>query len=219
LAGESFSGKEATQQYDEHAERFMQPVYRRFAAKIAKTKAPGYRVLDIGTGGGRLAIALAKMGGREWRITGIDISQDMLDIARKNVAQAGLNDKIALQQSSGSAMPFADGDFDLVVSNASLHHWIDPPEVFNEIGRVTAPGGFCLIRDNLRLPVAASPLISLIGLTMGMDKSGRQLWHRAIQASYTPGEGRILLNNSALKSAHITINPVFLDLSIEWWKK
>ena len=86
LREDHLSNADIAQFYDEHARRFMGLVYRRFAAKVARISPAGKRVLDIGTGSGRLAIELAKAR-PDWQITGIDISEDMLKIARQNAAQ------------------------------------------------------------------------------------------------------------------------------------
>jgi ubiquinone/menaquinone biosynthesis C-methylase UbiE len=215
----AFASEEPAQHYDEHAGRFMLPVYRSIAEQVTKTKITGNRVLDIGTGSSRLAITLANLPNRDFRITGIDISEDMLEIARRNMVQSGLVDRIKIQQASAAALPFGDGYFDLVVSNASLHHWANPVGVFNEIVRVTSPGGYCLLMDNLRLPPVLNPLTDLIGRLIGMNKNQRQMWQRAIRAGYTPGEVRLMLNQSRLKDARIRINPGLGELSIEWREK
>ncbi len=200
--------------YDEHARRFMGPVYRRFAAKAAGMRPAGKRALDIGTGSGRLAIELA--GARpDWQITGIDISEDMLKLARENAGRGGLADTIDFRQAAATALPFADGYFALVTSNASLHLWTDPLKVFKEIARVTAPGGYCLIWDNLRLTML-NPFLSLIGRAMGMNAAQRRLWLQAVQSSYTIGEAKALLRESALKDARVTFTPGLFELCIEW---
>ena len=173
-------------------------------------------MLDIGTGSGHLAIELAKAH-PEWQITGIDISEDMLKLARQNTAQGSLADRIDFQQASAAALPFADGYFALVTCNSSLHLWADPIKVFSEIARVTSPGGYCLIRDNLRLAML-NPFLSLIGWIMGMDVSQRRLWLRAVRSSYTIGEAKAMLKNSALKDARVIFIPGVFYLGIEWRK-
>jgi ubiquinone/menaquinone biosynthesis C-methylase UbiE len=215
LKEEPFSGLELCRSYNEHARRFMMPVYRDFVRKIIKRNPGGNRILDIGTGSGLLAIELLKTLNSEALITGIDISEDMLSIARRNAAEAGLGSKIDFKVSSAAAMPFSNGSFDIVISNASLHHWIDPQAVFREIKRVTVKGGCCFIRDNMRLSPLFNPLISLISRIKGMNEGQHDLWIKAIQAGYTVPELRALLKNTGLHKYQVTINPAFLDLNIQ----
>lgn len=215
LSEEPFAGNEICRLYDEHAKSYMMPVYRHLARKIAQKKSTGFRILDIGTGSGLLAIELARVLNRDFQITGIDISEDMLDLAQKNIDQAGLSRKIMLKVSSSSAIPFPDKSFDIVISNASLHHWANPQAIFSEIKRVTATGGFCLIRDNMRLSPLFNPLVNIICFLKGMNESQYDLWVRAIRASYTVSEVNTLLINSELKNSKVSLNPTFLDLNIE----
>jgi ubiquinone/menaquinone biosynthesis C-methylase UbiE len=215
LKEEPFKGDNFCSLYDEHAKLYMMPVYRHFARKIAKMKIKGSRVLDIGTGSGLLSIEIAKIPNQEFHITAIDISEDILRVAQENIRKAGLVHKIELKACSASALSFPDQSFDLVVSNASLHHWINPLATFSEIKRVTKNGGFCLIRDNMRLSPLFSPLIKLISSVKGMNKIQHDLWVKAIQASYTISELNALLKQSELRGYRISINPSFLDLNIK----
>ena len=172
------------------------------------------RVLAAGMQGGMTSPA------RPWlRLTleGIDVSEDMLKIARQNATQDNLSGRIDFRQASGAGLPFADGYFALVTSNASLHLWTDPLQVLQEIARVTSPGGYCLIWDNLRLTML-NPLLSLLGRVMGMNVTQRRLWMQAIQSSYTIGEVKAIIRESALKDARVRINPGFFELSITWNK-
>jgi ubiquinone/menaquinone biosynthesis C-methylase UbiE len=216
LNEEQFIDAATARFYDEHARRFMGPVYRRFAAKVAGINLPVKRVLDIGTGSGHLALELAKAH-PDWQITGIDISEEMLKLARENAIRNSLADRIELWQSSAESLPFADGFFDLVVSNASLHLWTNPLQVFKEIARVTSPGGYCLIWDNLRL-TAFLPFLSLVGWGMGMKIAQRHLWMQAVRSSYTIAETKTILRESVLQDARVVFIPGLLELGIAWRK-
>ncbi len=216
LNEEQFIGNATARFYDEHSRRFMGSVYRRFVKKIAEMNLPVKKVLDIGTGSGYLAIKLAKAH-PDWQITGIDISGAMLNLARENADRYRLKDKIDFLEYSAEALPFVKGYFDLVISNASLHLWENPLKVFKEIARVTAPGGYCLIWDNLRL-TACLPFLNLTGWGMGMNKAQRQLWLKAVRSSYTIREVKDILRESALKDARVEFTPGVLQLGVEWRK-
>jgi ubiquinone/menaquinone biosynthesis C-methylase UbiE len=211
---EPFSGTDLCRTYDEHAKRFMMPVYRYVVSMMVKRKTREERILDIGTGSGLLAIELAKTFYPEVHITGIDMSEDILKIAQRNVEISGLSHQIEFKLLSAAATSFPDGSFDIVVSNASLHHWFDPQAVFSEIKRVTVKGGFCLIRDNMRLLPLLNPLIDMISFIKGMNEIQHDLWVKAIQASYTISELKAVLKNSDLKNSRVSINPMFLDLTV-----
>ncbi len=216
LGEESFVDAGDARFYDEHARRFMGPVYRGLAAQAARLKTPGKRVLDVGAGSGLLSIELARAC-PDLQVTGVDISEAMLSLAGQNAGRSGFGERIDFRQARAESLPFTDGCFDLVASNTSLHLWKDPRRVFGEIARVTAPGGRFLLWDNLRLAVFR-PIFYLAGMAMGMNAAQRRLWIRAIRSSYTIGEARALVKNSPLEGARVFIIPRFVMLGIAWTK-
>lgn len=216
LDEKQFADPEIARFYDTHARRFMGPVFRRLTARAAALELPGKRVLDIGTGTGLVAVILAKEH-PEWQVTAIDISEDMLVIARETAARNGISDKIDFRIASAEALPFPDNSFDLVVSNTSLHLWAEPLKVFKEIARVTAPGGCCLVWDNVRLS-RLNPLPGFISRLMRMSKHQRQLWINAMRSAYTLKEVKALLPKTPLKDAKVENLTGLLMLSIAWKK-
>jgi ubiquinone/menaquinone biosynthesis C-methylase UbiE len=216
LSEDSFTNPDNARFYDEHSRRFMRPVYHWFARKAAGTNIPGKQVLDLGTGSGRFAIELAKAR-PDWHITGSDISEQMLKIAQQNTEQELLTDRINFHRTPAETLPFDDGCFALVASNSSLHLWTNPVKVFKEISRVTVPGGYCLIWDNMRCNIL-HPFLSLLGWVMGMNSPQRRLWLQAVRSSYTADEVKALIRKSALKDARVKIEPRFLELCIYWRK-
>jgi ubiquinone/menaquinone biosynthesis C-methylase UbiE len=96
----------------------------------------GQRVLDVGCGTGRLAVALAECGARVW---GVDPSEEMIRQARSNAAG-----KAAFKEARAEALPFKDGWFDRAVSRLVVH-LIDRPQAFREAARVLAPSGRVVI--------------------------------------------------------------------------
>lgn len=117
---------------------FMKDGYREVARRVAKKLAQG-RILDVGTGPGYLPLEIARLiEGAE--VVGIDISADMVRIARKNARKEGLEGRVRFEVEDANSMSYNNSSFDLVVSTASFHHWSKPVRVLNEIHRVLKQG-------------------------------------------------------------------------------
>jgi ubiquinone/menaquinone biosynthesis C-methylase UbiE len=100
-------------------------------------------LLDVGTGTGRM---LEIFGPRVGHAVGVDMSRDMLAVARVNLERAGLKN-CTVRQADMYALPFARPGFDLVVLNQVLHFAERPAEAVAEAARVLRPGGRLLIAD------------------------------------------------------------------------
>ena len=114
-------------------------------AAILAAAGPGPfgRVVDLGSGTGRM---LTLLGPRASAAVGLDLSQQMLNIARANVAGAGLI-RCELRHGDIFATELPDGAGDLVVVHQVLHYLADPPAAVREAARLVAPGGRLLIVD------------------------------------------------------------------------
>lgn len=99
------------------------------------------RALDVGTGAGALALALAPVV-RE--VVGLDPVPELIELAR---ARALPNSEFV--EGDGAALPFPDGDFDLTGTLRTLHHATRPERLVAELARVTRPGGRVLVVDQL----------------------------------------------------------------------
>jgi ArsR family transcriptional regulator len=99
-------------------------------------------MLDIGTGTGRMLTLLADRYGRA---VGIDMSHDMLSVARANLTAAGI-DNAHVRQGDVTALSVGAG-FDLVVIHQVLHYLDDPARALREAAAALAPGGRLLIVD------------------------------------------------------------------------
>ena len=95
------------------------------------------RALDVATGTGFTAVALAP---RVNRVTGIDLTNEMLDEARKLARGEGIGN-IGFEPGDAIAMKFADSSFDIVTTRRATHHFHDVPKFLREAYRVLGPGG------------------------------------------------------------------------------
>jgi ubiquinone/menaquinone biosynthesis C-methylase UbiE len=215
LTEEAIEGRDAVAQYDKGARLYMLPEYKYFVRKILRRGIIKGRVLDIGTGSGRLAIELARAKGGDFDITGLDISADMLRTAAENARKAGVGDKIGFVLGGADAMPFPDGSFDLVVSYASLHHWVRPERVFQETRRLTKSGGTIIIRDNRRVYGNHFWEVFIWVLSRFMNKRHRDNWPKAILASYTVPEMKDIIGKSGLQGFRIGTDFINFDLCVE----
>jgi ubiquinone/menaquinone biosynthesis C-methylase UbiE len=168
---------------------------------------------DIGCGPGYLVVELARLA-PGLRVTGVDLSEEMLVQGRKKAAGAGVGDRVGFRQGDAARLPFDDGSLDLVVSTLSLHHWSDPIAVLNEIARVLRPAGAFLIFD-LRRDLAF-PFWSLIWFATNvvvprsLRHAGEPLGSR--NAAYTPEEAAGLARASSLTGWRVTAGPLWLTI-------
>lgn len=119
--------------------------YRRILAAAEITAED--RVLDLGCGIGNILIALAERVDFSRPPVGIDVSPDLIRIGEREIAQAGLRDRIQLQVSPATRLPFERGSFDVVVTSHVLKHLDDEALLasFREVARVLRPGGRFLL--------------------------------------------------------------------------
>jgi arsenite methyltransferase len=107
---------------------------------------PGERVLDLGSGAGTDSLVAAQMVGAEGRVTGVDMTPEMLTKARAAAAEMGAAN-VEFIESEAEHLPFPDGSFDVVISNGVIDLIPDKDAVFSELHRVLVPGGRLQIAD------------------------------------------------------------------------
>ena len=127
---------------------------------------PGESLLDVGTGSGGLALLAART--RKARVTGIDIAEDGIERARDRAAEEGLD--VRFDVGDAQSLPYADEEFDVVVSTFGVIFAPDHVRAAHELARVCRPGG--------RLGLALMPMESRAGegisilREFGADASG-----------------------------------------------
>ena len=135
-------GKKA-QQYDEFSRKYRLKDLQEYARLAAGHVHDGGSVLEIASGSGHFCIELAKLG--KFNITGLDISNDIIELARMNAKQAGV--MVDFQQGNASALQFPDMTFDFVFCSWAIKNFKDPQNAIHEMNRVLKPGGTALIID------------------------------------------------------------------------
>ncbi len=101
------------------------------------------RALDLGTGAGHLAYALAEVADE---VIAFDASESMLEVVRRTAAERGLGG-LRVQAGDVHDLPFADSSFELVATRYSAHHWTKLEKAMAELRRVLRPGGHLLVID------------------------------------------------------------------------
>lgn len=130
--------------YARFAVPLLESLHERVADEVAAL-APD-TVLDVGTGPGALAVAIARRCG-SCSVIGVDVAPEMLTTAEDRAGGAGVEDRVSFRVADAAALPLADGSIDVAVSTLSLHHWRDVPAILRELHRVVRPGGRVLIYD------------------------------------------------------------------------
>jgi ubiquinone/menaquinone biosynthesis C-methylase UbiE len=140
--------KERAEQHARWAKMASRLSYAPFARKIVGSLAPlesGSTIVDLGTGPGILSIELHKLLPQA-KIIGIDLSSDMLEIARKNADEVGMSN-FETRLGKAEELPIESNSVNLVVTQSSFHEWEDQRKGLSEIFRILKPGGSLILKD------------------------------------------------------------------------
>lgn len=122
----------------------------------------GREVLDFGCGDGALSVIMARLGAH---VTALDISPELVDVARKRAVLDGVGDRIQFLVRDITAAPLRANWFDFVVCNLVLHH-VDVRSVVPRIAAALKPGGTAIVLE----PIAFSPWLQRVRDLVPIDK-------------------------------------------------
>jgi SAM-dependent methyltransferase len=144
---------------------FVPALFEQWAARVADAARiqPGDRVLDVACGTGVLAREAAARAGASGHVAAIDPGPGMLAVAREKAPAVEWREGVA------ESLPFADGAFDVVVSQFGLMFFVDRQRALSEMLRVIAPGGRLVVAvwDSLDHIPAYAALVALLERTAG----------------------------------------------------
>jgi arsenite methyltransferase len=128
----------------------------------------GQTVLDLGSGAGLDLLIAGRKVGPEGRVIGVDMTDEMIQKARENIADAGY-DNVEVRKGLIEALPVDDASVDWVISNCVINLSPEKDRVFAEIARVLRPGGRFAISDIVveELPAWARELASIYNSCVG----------------------------------------------------
>jgi ubiquinone/menaquinone biosynthesis C-methylase UbiE len=197
--------------YDRSTRKDMER-FRALAARLRTVLPQGGDMLEVAPGPGFVAIEMAKGGA--YRVTGLDVSRTMVDLARRNAAEAGVD--VAFRQGNVSAMPFADNSFDLLACSAAFKNFSEPHRALEEMHRVLRPGGTAVVLD-LRRDVPMSEIgryFRAIGLsTINRWITLATFRFMLLKRAYTPAQFEAMLADIPFRGKEIRL----VDIGVELW--
>lgn len=187
--------------------------FKVLARRIAEELPPGRKVLEVAPGPGYFAIELAKLG--SYQITGVDISETFVTIARANAAEAHVN--VDFRRGNASGMPFDSETFDFLLCRAAFKNFTEPQQALREMCRVLKPGGRALIIDLRR--DTSNELIGQAVEEMHLGAVNRMITRLTfrfmlLRRAYTKSEFEQFVSETRFGSVEIEEGPIGLEIML-----
>ena len=156
---------------------------------------PGQTVLDLGSGGGIDVLLSARRVGPTGKVYGVDMTDEMLALARENQRRAGVTN-VEFLKGDIEHIPLPDNSVDVIISNCVINLSSDKPQVLREAFRVLKPGGRFAVSD-----------VVVRGDVPDAIRRSVELWVGCVAGALEEGEYRRLLTDAG-----------FEDIGVEPWR-
>jgi ubiquinone/menaquinone biosynthesis C-methylase UbiE len=185
--------------------------YRRQAAEVTAGLADGAEILEVAPGPGFFAVELAKRG---YRVTGLDISHTMVEIALEEARRAGVD--VGFRQGDVTEAPFGDESFDFVICQAAFKNFRQPVTALNEMHRVLRPGGFAVVQDLNHAATSADIERDVAGMNLGAVSgfTVRQTLGWLRRRAFTAAQFEALAAESAFGGCSVTTDGIGLEVRL-----
>ena len=197
LEPEVMDTAEAAEAYDAMAHG---EVDNAFVERVVALGAKTGHFLDVGTGPAQIPILLAQRC-PDIHLTAMDLSEEMLKIAKRHVAAAELAERITLEHVDAKTLPYPDNTFDGLISNSIVHHIHDSLRALKEMSRVVKPGGLVLIRDLVRPETPEAAQVFVDKYAAEDTPYQQQLYYDSFLAAFTIAEVNEMLAQMDLPGA------------------
>jgi ubiquinone/menaquinone biosynthesis C-methylase UbiE len=187
--------------------------FKALARRTSEQIPPQSNVLEVAPGPGYFAIELAKLG--NYQITGLDISETFVEIARANAAKARVH--VDFRRGNASAMPFPENTFDFLLCRAAFKNFSEPKRALDEMHRVLKPGGQALIIDLRRDASNQSIKQAVDNMNLGVVNAAiTQLTFRfmLLKRAYTKSEFEKLISETKFRETEIREDLTGLEIAL-----
>jgi len=179
--------------------------------------SPGEVVLDLGSGGGIDVLLSAKRVGPTGRAYGLDMTDEMLALARRNQAEAGV-DNVEFLKGEIENIPLPDASVDVIISNCVINLSTDKDQVLREAFRVLRPGGRFAVADIVLTRPVSNAVKEQVGLWTGCIAGALQIDEyrlKLLQAGFTDARVETVKAYSGEDAAGLVPDEVIRQLGKE----
>ena len=199
------------EKYFEFYDLSLRQYYTELVETLLKPKNIEGRILDLGCGFGILGMRICS-NDEFSTVIGLEPSPTMVRTAEVITSRRGYNSRITFKVWQEDKFPFADGEFDAVVSFLSLHRWNNPEKVFAEIERVRKKNGLLYIRDYRRDQPTIPFQLFVQQVRFEMGKEIAIILKKASRAAYTVSEIQQIISDNNLAGYKLEESKSFLNI-------